>query len=168
MRKTFCTFLVVLITLSFVSSKEAKAEMPVKAKAFLTIVGYGTAGGAILGAASTAFGTSTRAIAQGASLGLYAGILFGTYVLVSHHNKRYGSYDDNSSPYQESNDIYSDEYQDGEGGGSDEGEEKTRGGFFDRFETIQEKFEGNSFSSGGPRRGTRVPPLKINIFQYNF
>jgi hypothetical protein len=166
MRKTFCTLLVVLITFTFVSPREARAEMPAKAKAFLTIVGYGTAGGAILGAASTAFGTSTRAIAQGASLGLYAGILFGTYVLVSHHNKRYGSYDDNTSPYAESNDIYTDEYQDDEGGGS--GEEKTKGGFFDRFETIQEKFETNSFSLGGPKRGTRVPPLKINLFQYNF
>jgi hypothetical protein len=167
MRKTFCTLLVVLFTLTFVSPREARAEVPVKAKAFLTIVAYGTAGGAILGAASTAFGTSTRAIAQGASLGLYAGIIFGTYVLVSHHNKRYGSYDDNSSPYAESNDIYADEYQDDEGGGSNN-EESQKGGFFDRFETIQEKFEGNSFSSGGPRRGSRVPPLKINLFQYNF
>lgn len=167
MRKTFCTLLVVLFTLTFVAPREARAEMPVKAKAFLTIVGYGTAGGAILGAASTAFGTSTRAIAQGASLGLYAGIIFGTYVLVSHHNKRYGSYDDNSSPYAESNDIYSDEYQDEEGGGSNN-DEAQKGGFFDRFETIQEKFEGNAFSLGGPKRGTRVPPLKINLIQYNF
>ncbi len=168
MRKTFCTLLVVLFTLTIVSPREARAEMPVKAKAFLTIVGYGTAGGAILGAASTAFGTSTRAIAQGASLGLYAGILFGTYVLVSHHNKRYGSYDDNSSPYQESNDIYGDEYREDEGGGGDDGGEKTKGGFFDRFEPIQEKFEMNAFSVGGPKRGTRIPPLKVNLIQYNF
>lgn len=167
MRKILCTLLVVLFTFTFVAPHEAKAEMPVKAKAFLTIVGYGTAGGAILGAASTAFGTSTRAIAQGASLGLYAGILFGTYVLVSHHNKRYGSYDDNSSPYQDSNDIYGDEYQ-SDGGGSNNNEESQKGGFFDRFETIQEKFETNALSLGGPKRGTRVPPLKINLFQYNF
>src|SRR6476660_7963810 len=117
MRKFLSTLLVVLFTITFVAPREAKAEMPVKAKAFLTIVGYGTAGGALLGAASTAFGTSTRAIAQGASLGLYAGILFGSYVLISHHNKRYGSYDDNSSPYQDSNDIYGDEYRNDEGGG---------------------------------------------------
>jgi hypothetical protein len=163
--KTLSILMVTLLTFTFISPREAKAEMPVKAKAFLTIVGYGTAGGAILGAASTAFGTSARAIPQGASLGLYAGILFGTYVLVSHHNKRFGLYDDNSSPYQESSDIYSDDYQDGEDGG---GGDKTKGGFFDRFETIQEKFEGNAFSLGGPRRGTKVPPLKVNLFQYNF
>ena len=167
MRKTFCTFLVLLFTFSVLKPNEARAELPVKAKAFLTIVGYGTAGGAILGAASTAFGTSSRAIAQGASLGLYAGIIFGTYVLVSHHNKRYGSYDDNSSPYQESNDIYSDEYQDGEEGGSSD-EDGKRGGFFDRFEVMQEKFHGQAFSLGGKKRGSAMPPLHINLLQYNF
>lgn len=167
MRKTFCTFLVLLFTFSVVTPNVARAELPVKAKAFLTIVGYGTAGGAILGAASTAFGTSSRAIAQGASLGLYAGIIFGTYVLVSHHNKRYGSYDDNSSPYQESNDIYSDEYQEGEGGGAD-GDDAKRGGFFDRFEVMQEKFHGQAFSLGGKKRGSAMPPLHINLLQYNF
>ena len=158
MRKTFCTFLVVVFTLMMVKPNEARAEMPVKAKAFLTIVGYGTAGGAMLGAASTAFGTSTRAIAQGASLGLYAVILFGTYVLVSHHNKRYGSYDDNSSPYQESTDIYSDEYRDDEGGSS-EGDQ-TRGGFFDRFESLQGKFN--------KKEGGNLPPVYMNLIQYTF
>lgn len=145
---------------------KAQAQLPPKAKAFLTIVGYGTAGGAILGAASTAFGTSSRAISQGASLGLYAGVLFGTYVMVSHHNKRYGSYDDNSSPYREGTDIYSDEYKDDEGGAS--GEEKTRGGFFDRFEVMQEKFHNQSFSLGIKKRGGQMPPLQLNLLQYNF
>ena len=45
---------------------------------------YGTVGGALLGTASLAFGTSGRSIAKGASLGLYAGLLFGGYVVVSH------------------------------------------------------------------------------------
>lgn len=168
MRKTFCTFLMLLFTFTMVKPNEAHAQIPVKAKAFLTIVGYGTAGGAILGAASTAFGTSSRAISQGASLGLYAGIIFGTYVLVSHHNKRYGNYDDNSSPYQESNDIYSDEYQDGGEGGSSDGEDAKSGGFFDRFEVLQEKFHGQAFSLGGKKRGSVMPPLHMNILQYNF
>lgn len=166
MRKTFCTLLVVLFTFTMLKPGEARAEMPVKAKAFLTIVGYGAAGGALLGAASMAFGTSSRAIAQGASLGLYAGILFGTYVLVSHHNKRYGSYDDSSSPYHESSDIYTDEYQDDEGGsaGGDEG----RGGFFERMQVLQEKFHGEAFSLGGKKRGSSLPPLQLNLIQYNF
>lgn len=167
MRKTFVAFLAVLFTIYMLKPNSARAEIPVKAKAFLTIVGYGAGGGAILGAASTAFGTSTRAIAQGASLGLYAGILFGSYVLISHHNKRYGSYDDNSSPYRESNDIYSDEYQSDEGGsGEDDG--RSRGGFFDRFETLQEKFHGQAFTLGNKEKGSKIPPISVNILQYNF
>lgn len=124
----------------------------------LTIVGYGTAGGALLGAASMAFGTSTRAVAQGASLGLYAGIIFGTYVLVSHHNKRYGSYEDANSPYQDSRDIYGDEYNSDQGGGADG---DAPGGFFDRFQSMQEKFNHKASSQG-------VPPIYVNLLNYHF
>ena len=163
--KLFIT-LSLLFSLSFaLRPMEAKAEIPPKAKAFLTMAGYGAGGGALLGAASMAFGSSVRAIPQGASLGLYAGILFGTYVLVSHHNKRYGSYDDNSSPYQDSSDIYGDEYQDDEGGSSES--ESGGGGFFDRFRVMQEKFYGEAFSLGKKRRGA-MPPVSVNVFQYNF
>lgn len=166
MKKSFCILLIAVFTLTMLKPNEARAEMPVKAKAFLTIAGYGAAGGALLGAASMAFGTTSRAISQGASLGLYAGIIFGTYVLVSHHNKRYGSYDDNSSPYRNSSDIYGDDYQDDEGGG--QGEENTRGGFFDRFQVMQEKFHGQAFSLGEKKRGSTMPPLYLNLVQYNF
>jgi hypothetical protein len=155
----------VLSLTTLLSPTDAKAELPPKAKAFLTMAGYGAGGGALLGAASMAFGSSVKAIPQGASLGLYAGILFGTYVLVSHHNNRFGSYDDNGSPYQESSDIYGDEYQDEEGGSS-EGD-TGGGGFFDRFRVIQEKFHGDAFSLGKKRRGA-MPPVYISVFQYNF
>jgi hypothetical protein len=140
-------FMVVLL----VALPQAKAQIPPKPKAFLTIVGYGAAGGAILGAASTAFGTTARAIPQGASLGLYAGILFGTYVLVSHHNRQYGTYDDNSSPYKESSDIYGDDYQSDEGGGEREG---SQSGFFDRFQSV--------------RGGNKFPPIYVDLIQYHF
>jgi hypothetical protein len=167
MRNFICLLLVVLISSGLVAPPSARAELPPKARAFLTVTGYGTAGGALLGAASMAFGTSSRAVAQGASLGLYAGILFGTYVLVSHHNKRYGSYDDNASPYQRSSDIYSDEYSEDGGGGDGQGESSS-GGFFDRFQVLQEKFHGAAFSLGGKKRGGALPPLHVNLFQYNF
>jgi hypothetical protein len=167
MKKFISLFFVILFTLTLIKPQEARAEMPVKAKAFLTIVGYGTAGGAILGAASMAFGTSSRAIAQGASLGLYAGILFGTYVLVSHHNKRYGQYDDDSSPYRESSDIYGDEYRSDDGGSADG--QTSNGGFFDRFQVLQEKFHGQGFTmDGDKKRGSKMPPLQMNLLQINF
>ncbi len=157
MKKIFSAFLI-LITMTLLAPK-AQAEIPVKAKAFLTIVGYGTAGGAILGAASMAFGTSTRAVAQGASLGLYAGIIFGTYVLVSHAQGRQGSYSDDSSPYTESNDIYGDEYNSDEGGGDDDG--KPRQGFFNRIEAMNEKF-------APKKKGGNLPPISVNLLQMEF
>lgn len=46
---------------------------------------YGTIGGALLGAASLAYNTKPRAIAMGASIGLYVGLLFGGYIVLSHH-----------------------------------------------------------------------------------
>ena len=166
MKKSFWLFFA-LITISFtLKPSVARAEFPAKGKAFLTIAGYGAGGGALLGAASMAFGTSARAIPRGASLGLYAGILFGTYVLVSHHNNRFGSYDDNSSPYKESNDVYGEDYQSDEGGSSDENSSES--GFFDRFKVLQEKFYGEALSLGGKKRGSALPPLRLNIIQYNF
>jgi hypothetical protein len=158
MKKLLSLFLVVF-TVTFLAPQTARAEIPVKAKAFLTIVGYGTAGGAILGAASMAFGTSTRAVAQGASLGLYAGILFGTYVLVSHAQGRPGYYSDDSSPYRESNDIYGDEYNSEEGGG--EGDENARQGFFNRIQAINQKFTPKT-------KGGNIPPFTINLLHLEF
>jgi len=64
----------------------AQAAMDQKAKVFLTTTVYGTAGGALLGIASLVYENKPRRIAQGASLGLYAGILFGVYVLYTHEN----------------------------------------------------------------------------------
>lgn len=62
----------------------AQAAMSAKSKAFMVMCAYGTVGGALLGFASMAYGTNTRAIAQGASLGLYTGIIFGGYIIMSH------------------------------------------------------------------------------------
>ena len=157
MRKYLSTFLVVLFTISLVAPTPARAEIPAKAKAFLMISTYGAAGGALLGAASLAFGGKPRSIAQGASLGLYAGIIFGTYVLVSHHNKRYGSYDDYDSPYTESRDVYGNDYQEDQGGSSESS--GGRGGFFDRHQAIEGKFQ---------KKGGSMPPFQVNFFSYSF
>jgi len=168
MRKIFSFFLVLLVTVAVIKPQTARAELPVKAQAFLTMAGYGTAGGALLGLASMAFGNSSRSVAQGASLGLYAGLIFGAYVLVSHHQKQLGDYEDDSSPYQKSNDIYGDEYNNEEGG---EGpvDKSQRSGFFDRFQVMQEHMFNQSFTFDSvKRRGGNLPPIQMNVFQYNF
>ena len=74
------------------------------------MAGYGVVGGALLGTASMAFGSSSRSIAVGASLGLYGGLLFGTYVILSYEMKKRGFgneaeredyYPDSKSPYED-------------------------------------------------------------------
>ena len=118
----------------------------------------------MLGMASMAFGTTSRAIAQGASLGLYAGIIFGTYVLVSHHQKRQGSYEDKSSPYQNSSDVYGDEYQEDEGGGGSGSED----GLFNRIQTLEERFHQKTFAFGIKRPGGHLPPVRVNLLEIQF
>jgi hypothetical protein len=168
MNKFLSFAFVFIFSMTLLKPSVSRAEMPVKAKAFMTMATYGAAGGAILGFATMAFGNSSRAIAQGASLGLYAGIIFGSYVLISHYQKQAGTYDDNSSPYQESTDIYGDGYDAGEGGGTDDGGSSGKGGFFDRFEVIQEHVHNQSFTFQSQKRRNTMPPVHMNLFQYNF
>jgi hypothetical protein len=159
MRKLFPLLLSFCVLLALFP-RPAQAELPPKAKAMLTILVYGTAGGALLGAASTAFGGTSRAVAQGASLGLYAGILFGTYVLVSHHQRNSGYYDDRSSPYRESTDVYGEDYESDGGGGS--GDSGRSGGFFDRIQILQEKLHAQNGKGGG------LPPIHVNLLRLEF
>jgi len=88
--------LVLFIIGTLINPSKSYALDP-KAKAFGVMCGYGTVGGALLGFASMAFGANSRAIAQGASLGLYAGIIFGAYVLTSYNNPN--SPDNYNDPY---------------------------------------------------------------------
>lgn len=83
--------------------------MDPKLKILGTMSGYGIVGGALLGAAAMAFGTSSRSIAKGASLGLYGGLIFGTYIILSYEMKkrnfneqpREDYYPDSRSPYED-------------------------------------------------------------------
>jgi hypothetical protein len=169
MRKFLSLFLALFITLALLKPQTAQAEIPAKAKAILTMAGYGAAGGALLGFATMAFGNTSRAISQGASLGLYAGLIFGAYVLVSHHQKQMGSYQDDSSPYQKSSDVYGDEYDSEEGGDADQDSNSRRGGFFDRFQVMQEHMNNQSFTFDSQKmKGGSVPPIQMNVLQFNF
>lgn len=99
MRKTLL-FIALMITFQF-QSLTARADFPPKLKATLIMAGYGAAGGALIGVAALAFDGKPRGIAQGASLGLYAGLLFAAYIIYSHNNPyQYQEYyDDPYSPY---------------------------------------------------------------------
>lgn len=163
-------FVVLSFTLAALpSTAQAQATagaggIPPRAKAFLLVSGYGAAGGALLGLASMAFGTSPRAIAQGASLGLYAGILFGTYVIVSHHQRSTNNGYDLNTPYNDDAPDY-----------QDYGEEEspdTKGGFFDssyhQFQMGETLAQGESYRMLETKKGSSLPPLQLNIFRYSF
>lgn len=66
--------------------------------------GYGIVAGTLLGTATLAFGGEGRNIAKGASLGLYAGLIFGAYVVTSYEMKKRGWGEDKNSE-----DYYPDE-----------------------------------------------------------
>jgi uncharacterized membrane protein YebE (DUF533 family) len=83
-KKKCSALLVLLLLCSYSVQAQSESSLDPKTKAFLVICGYSAVGGALLGTASMAFGQKPRSIAQGASLGLYAGIAFGAYVLYTH------------------------------------------------------------------------------------
>ena len=153
-----------LVMLPRTAQAQAQGGIPPRAKAFLMVSGYGAAGGALLGLASMAFGTSTRAIAQGASLGLYAGLLFGTYVLVSHAQRQNrGSYD-NSTPYQDDG-GYDGDYGEGES------KDSSGGGFFDSSYDQQSSktfTTAANYQTMETKKGSTLPPFQINVFSYTF
>lgn len=100
-------FSVVLLLTSF----EAKGMDP-KVKMVATMAGYGVVSGVLLGTASMAFGAGGRWIAKGASLGLYAGLIFGGYVLVNYEMKKrnHGQESkENNNYYPESSGEYEEE-----------------------------------------------------------
>lgn len=96
--KILCTSLLISCLLF---SQNTFAMNP-KAKAMIAVSAYGATGGALLGFASMAFGAPSRTIFKGASLGLYAGILFGAYILASHAYAQpmENAYEDAESPYE--------------------------------------------------------------------
>lgn len=103
-----------LITATFVCftllfSSVSHAAIDPKLKMLGTMAGYGVVGGALLGTATLAFGAGGRSIAKGASLGLYAGIIFGSYILLNYEMKKRGFgtqsqenyYPESSGPYED-------------------------------------------------------------------
>jgi hypothetical protein len=75
--------LLVVMILGVVSiqSKPAHALSP-KVKVLAITAGYGAVAGTLIGLASLAFGTKSKSIFIGASLGLYAGLIYGGYLIM--------------------------------------------------------------------------------------
>lgn len=82
--KKVCIY-VFIIVLAIRSSMCLANDVDPRVLVVGTLALYGTIGGSLLGAASLAYNTKPRAIAMGASIGLYVGLLFGGYIVLSHH-----------------------------------------------------------------------------------
>lgn len=62
-------------------------------KSVTSLALYGAVGGALLGTASLAFDAEGRWVAKGASLGLYAGLGFGVFIVLSYALGKDGGYE---------------------------------------------------------------------------
>lgn len=167
--KRFVLCLLIVFALSLPTEKAH--ALNAKGKAFLVICTYGTVGGALLGFASMAFGTNSRAIAQGASLGLYAGIAFGAYVINSHGQQGAAGYEEEQpyiDPQQGPPPGYGQPPLDNGGFGAPPPQEDT-GGFFggSRALEVNQDLMYNYRLKNQNGRGVTLP-IYVNLLQASF
>ncbi len=162
---------VLFVMFSLATPYEKAHALDAKGKAFMIICTYGTVGGALLGFASMAFGTNSRAIAQGASLGLYAGIAFGAYVVTSHRK----TMDNEAEPdyNQQQPPGFGDEGlgPDGGGGFGAPPPDDNSGGFFgtpQRFIQLNEDLVYNYKLKNKKGRGLSHLPIYVPIVNIAF
>lgn len=166
--KFIIIFTVIFSISSIFTPNKAQAMSP-KGKAFLILTGYGAAGGGLLGLATMAFGEDSMAIARGTSLGMYAGMIFGGYVILSHKYRKKpgdpieppapGEYQDPYSPYQETDEEPSG-YDDFFGGAPQKVMQ------YEERRLQQEKFQSSLFET---KKGEAAnPPLYLNLINLNF
>ena len=117
---------------------------------------YGAIGGTLLGVASLAFGGKGKYVAKGASLGLYTGLAFGTYVVASHTYGKYRGEDGDGSFQGE--DIRRSYFDFGGGG---KGKYQERGEYYPPPNRHQHP--SNLFNSTPFR-----PTFYIGLWQYRF
>lgn len=138
--------------------------MDAKAGAVLLMAGYGTIGGALLGTASLAFGAEGRTVAKGASIGLYCGLLFGGYIVLSHQMRQNRM--NNPEPEPESDETYDDESEGIFG-------YRKKGGSYHRiledFKELQIQSDQLKMTSLDVQRDRNaVPPISINLLTLQF
>lgn len=176
MNKLKIFFSVIIISVAVCLPNRAHAQIPPKAKAYLVICAYGTVGGALLGFASLAFQNNSRAIAQGASLGLYAGMIFGGYVLAT-HKKKGAATDEYQDPYQQQQPPppgFGPEGGDPSmappGGGlyPDDQQSESGGGFFGMGNRIDEINEKYAYSFRSEMGSNSSPPIYMNLLNIQF
>ena len=101
-------FLGVLLSLMSENSQAQVVDPRIKVISVITV--YSIIGGTLLGLAAINFGAKKRSPFIGASLGLYSGVLFGSYLVIGHMYNTYKR--DNQVPddnnYYDTNSLYED------------------------------------------------------------
>ncbi len=122
LRRILRTFF--LLSIVFLMSENPQAGIDPRIKAVSVVTIYGTIGGTLLGLASLSFGAKKRAPLVGASLGLYGGLLFGSYLIIGHAYKSYKGVrpiSKDETYYPDTNSLY-ENVRSGEGGESGVGD----------------------------------------------
>ncbi len=168
------TLIILTLALTFLATPQKANAMDARAKALGSMALYGTVGGALLGAASLAFGTNGRAVSQGASLGLYGGIIFGSYVVISHSMKR-NRYNapitppvDNNYYPETGNTPYN-----GSGSSNGAGSDSDSWNFYNRMNTMKEHsldfgLDMRSVERLQKKKGPESPIFFMNLVNYQF
>lgn len=127
-----------------------------KAKAMIAVSAYGATGGALLGFASMAFGAPSKTIFKGASLGLYAGILFGAYILASHAYAQ-----PMETPYEDAETPY-------ESDGSSKGVPPTEEEEPSKSRLYERSFQLNQFNLVKNTNNQGIPPISLDVLSISF
>lgn len=146
----------------FLAPERARAQMDPRIKTLGVITAYGIVGGALLGTATLAFNTRGRSPFIGASLGLYAGLLFGGYIVAGHLYRRYRINNPTSREnyYPDTNSLYEDM---GEGGGGFEG-----GNIYEYWHPITGPEYERKLRPLGRKFSRPLPPLYIEVLNIQF
>ncbi|MFN8370811.1 MAG: hypothetical protein U0T83_09345 [Bacteriovoracaceae bacterium] len=156
-----------LFSFLFVGSVPNSYAISPKIKALITMAGYGAGGGALLGLASMAFGSKPITIAQGASLGLYAGLIFGSYIVFTYNSQSY--LNQNNAPYPTGVGPYQD------GGESEEDQRPEEGApsskIFNSLEdqwTVEVAQLSGELKNIAKKNDPKDRMININFFHYEF
>ena len=155
--------LILLILLLFSSTNTSQAVNPKTSTIIFNSI-YGTVGGALLGVASLAFGGRGKYVAKGASIGLYAGLAFGVYVVASHSYLSKMNMEGDEMPQDKEMGRSFFDFDGGGGGGEPQRRDER-----DRFEPqFQYRYFSPSSSIHPLRRSLSTPIFYLNLFHYQF
>ena len=168
------TIIILTLAITFIVSPMKVHAMDARAKALGSMALYGTVGGALLGAASLAFGTNGRAVAQGASLGLYGGIIFGSYVVISHSMKKNRYNAPRNTPVN--NNYYPDDVgtpYNGTAPATGTGSDEDSWSFYNRMDIMKEYsmdfgLDMKSLERLQTKKGPESPVFFMNLVNYQF